>query len=273
MLQEITEALQSTLNNMIQGLADFIPKFLSGLIIFVTGYLIARLIRTLVTRVGYRLGLDGILDRAGLTDRLKSAGIRKSPSELLGLLLYYVILLNFLLASLKSMGLNEAVEPLEKMVDFLPTALAGMITLIVGVLLAQLIGRTVSTALQSVGIEFHQTLGNAVQMIVLGVVVVVVMEQIGLEASVLTTILTGTIIMIIGGLALAFGLGGQNVTRNVLAGFYARELFAAGDVVVLNGEEGIVEGIGTLNSEIRIGADLLTVPNTRLTEGEVRKRE
>ena len=273
MWQEIRDALSSTLTDMIQGMTDFIPRFISGLIIFLVGYFIARLIRTLVTRAGTRLGLDGMLERTGLTDRLASAGIKQTPSALIGTILYYVVLLNFLLASLKSMGLNEAVEPLERMVNFLPTAIAGLITFVVGMLLAQLIGRTVSAALQSVGIEFHQTLGNTVQMLVMGIVIVVVMEQIGLEASILTTILTGTVIIIIGGLALAFGLGGQNVTRDVLAGFYARELFSAGDIVIMNGDEGVLEGIGTLNAEIRMGADRLTIPNTRLTEGEVRKRE
>lgn len=273
MLDQITEALNETFANMLSGVADFVPRFIVGLVIFLVGYLIARLLRVIVSRGGARLGVDALLERAGLTQQMNSAGITSAPSALLGQIIYYVVLLNFLLASLEQMGLTDAVTPLQRLIDFLPTAIAGLVTFIVGMLLAQFVGRTVDKALAAAGIEFHSTLGNATQVLMTCIVVVVVMEQIGLEASILTTILSATIIVVIAGLALAFGLGGQTVTRNVLAGFYARELFATGDVVVLDGEEGVLEGIGTLNSEVRVGADRITIPNTRLTEGSVRKRE
>ncbi len=273
MLEQISTALQDTLNQMITGFTNFIPLMIIGVIIIILGYALAAVLRMIVTRAGARLGIDAALARAGLSDQLVAAGVEKTPSALLGTIIFYMVVLNFLLAALEQMGLEDAVTPLQRLIDFLPTAIAGLITFVVGIMIAQFLGKTVSGALKSAGIEFHQTLGSATQMLVGGIVVVVVMEQIGLEASVLTTILSATIIVIIAGLALAFGLGGQTVTKNVLAGFYSRELFATGDVVIVDGEEGVLEGIGTLNAEIRIGADRLTVPNSRLTEGDVRKRE
>jgi small-conductance mechanosensitive channel len=79
-------------------------------------------------------------------------------------------------------------------------------------------------------------------------------------------LLTNLVTLMVGGLALAFGLGGRDVARNVLAGFYAREQFATGDTLLIDGEEGTLEGIGTLNTEIHVDEVRLIVPNTRLTE-------
>lgn len=273
MLEQITTALRDTFSNMLTSTIEFIPLLIVGLVILLIGYLFARILRWFISRLGQRIGIDAILERAGLSAQLASIGIKQAPSALIGNIIYYVVFLNFLLAALENMRLQNAVDPLRQLIEFLPTAIAGLVTFVLGVLIAQFIGNTTSKTLQSVGIEFHQTLGSIAQFLVVGIVVVVVMEQIGLEASVLVTILSATIVVIIAGLALAFGLGGQTVTRNVLAGFYAREMFAPGDVLIVDGEEGVLEGIGTMNTEIRLGADMLTMPNTRLTEGDVRKRE
>lgn len=273
MLEQILDALNETLTDMVISIFNFIPLFIIGLLILLIGYVIARVLRTAITRGGQRVGLDSVLERAGMTSQLASAGIEQSPSALIGTIFYYLVFLNFLLAALDRMGLQDAVMPLKRLIDFLPTAIAGLVTFVIGFMLAQFIGKTVSGALQSAGIDFHQTLGGVAQFLVSSMVVVVVMEQIGLQASMLTTILSATVIVIIGGLALAFGLGGQGVTRNVLAGFYARELFATGDILIIDGQEGSLEAIGTLNSEIRMGGEHLIIPNSRLTEGNIRKRE
>jgi small-conductance mechanosensitive channel len=100
-----------------------------------------------------------------------------------------------------------------------------------------------------------------------------VLEQLGIDAQILITIFTNVITITVAGLALAFGLGGRDVARNVLAGYYAREQYHAGDVIVINGDEGVLEGIGTMNAEIRVGDDILIVPNTRLTNTAVKIRE
>ena len=273
MIEQITTALQTTLSDMIQGTISFIPLLIIGFIIVFVGYVIARILRTVITRLTKRIGLDDILERAGMTSKLRAIGMSQTPSEIVASLVYYVIMLNFLLAAFRSMGMSDAVEPLVRIIEFIPTAIAGLITFVIGVLLAQFLGNMVSSTLDSIGIDFHQVMGSLVQGLVITIVAVVVMEQIGLEASILTTIISSVVIVIIAGLALAFGLGGQSVTKNVLAGFYSRELFSTGDVVIIDGEEGVLEGIGTLNAEIRMGADRMTIPNTRLTEGSIRRRE
>lgn len=269
---EIGSAVWQTLTDLIVGVVAFIPKFFVALIILLIGWLLARVLRNVISRVGARAGLDSALERSGLTQMLRQINIRQTPSALFGTIIYYIILLNFALAALRSMELEEAVRPLEGLIAFLPGGLGGLITLVLGIMFAQFVGQMVSGTLKGIGVEFHDTLGSLVRLLIVGVVVIIVMDQIGLEVAIISTLLSSTIILIIGGVALAFGLGGQQVARNVLAGFYARELFTPGDILVLDGDEGVLEGIGTLNAEIRVGSEVVTVPNTRLTEGIIRKR-
>lgn len=272
MLEQIIDALRTTLTNMVVGIGEFIPRLLVGLVLIFVGWLIARVIRTVLLRISERVGVDKAFQRIGITVLLKQIGVNSAPSQLIATFFFWMLWLNFLLEGFKAMGLQEAIQPLEGLIDFLPSGIAALIIFVLGFMFANFVGQTVDGATESIGIDFHDTLGNLARFLILAMVVVIVMEQIGLDVQIVQEILTNTILIIILGLAIAFGLGGRSVARNVLAGFYAREMYEPGDVLVIDDEEGTLEGIGTLNSEIRIGADRITVPNTRLTETTVRRR-
>ncbi len=267
------ETIQSAFNNIVTRLIEFGPTFLTSILILGLGWLLSRVISNVVIRISDRVNLEGLLERTGVRAGLDRAQIKQTGGELLGRLLFWIIFLNFFLIGLENMGLDAAVQPLRDLIGFLPRIIAALATLTAGVLLAQFLGKAAQAAMSGMGVEFHEEVGQGVNILLIIMVVTVVLEQIGIDADILTTIFTNVITVVIAGLALAFGLGGRDVARNVLAGYYAREQFEPGDLIVINGDEGFLEGIGTLNSEIRVGEDILIVPNTRLTATAVKIRE
>jgi small-conductance mechanosensitive channel len=123
------------------------------------------------------------------------------------------------------------------------------------------------------GIEFSKAIANIVWFVLLAIVVIVVVQQMGIEAQLLTDIFTYVIVILLAGLALAFGLGGRDVVRNVLAGFYAREMYKPGDHIIIDETEGVLQGIGSLNSEVMVGDNqIVIIPNTHLTENKITVR-
>jgi hypothetical protein len=57
--------------------------------------------------------------------------------------------------------------------------------------------------------------------------------------------------------------------RNLLAGFYAKELFEIGQRVNMDGYEGTLEAIGPLKAVIAVPEGRVTVPNSALMEERV----
>ena len=267
------ETIQNAFNNMVANAIDYVPRLITALIILLAGWLLAKFIATVVERLGEKLRLESLLERTGIKAGLDKAQINLSGTQLLGKLLYWMIFLNFILIALESLGLNAAVEPLRNLIAFLPRLLAALITLTAGVLLAQFLGKAAQAAMSSMGVEFHQEVGQGVNVLLIIMIMIVVLEQLGINASIMTNILTNVITIIVAGAALAFGLGGRDVARRVLAGYYAREQFEMGDLVIIDGEEGILEAIGTLNSEIRTGNERLIIPNTVLTDTAVKVKD
>ena len=268
---EMLTGILSFLGDLWARMVGFAPDFLAGLLILVVGWLLSKLIGLIIGRVAGRLGLTNMLDRAGVLNGMRQAGIHKDPADMLSQFIFWLIFLNFLLAALERIGLSVATEPLKRLIGFLPTLLAALITLVAGALAVQFVARMVQATMAGMGIEFHETLGNAVRVLLLGVVFIIVLEQIGLDVTLLNEIFVILLGLSFAGIALAFGLGGRDVARNVLAGFYARDTFQLGDRILVEEAEGTIEGIGTLNTEIQINdGDRLIIPNRQLTETAVR---
>jgi small-conductance mechanosensitive channel len=267
------ELLQNAFNDMLSGAITFFPRLLTTILILLVGWLIARLIAAVVKRFAGRVRLERLLEQTGITAGLERAGIERTGTEVLASLLYWIVFLNFLLIGLESLGLVAAVEPLRNLIAFLPRLLAALVTLTAGVLLAQFLGRAAQAAMNSMGVEFYQEVGQGVNILLIIMIVIVVLEQLGIDASIMTSIFTNVLTIGIAGLALAFGLGGRGVARNVLAGYYAHEQFAIGDNIVVDGVEGTLEGIGTLTAEVRGADELLVIPNTQLTATAIRIKD
>ena len=264
------QGIQDLLSGIVSGILDFIPALLSGLLILFVGWALSKLIAWVVKRLLDRLGFETLLDRAGVMNGIRQAGLKRSPSDMVGVFIYWMIFANFLLAALDRMGLAAATEPLERLIAFLPTLLSALITLVAGALAVQFVGKMVQAAMAGMGIEFHETLANAVRTLLMGIIFIIVLEQLGLDVTLLNEVFVVLIGVSFAGIALAFGLGGREVARNALAGYYARDTFQLGDQVSLEGHEGTIEGIGTLNTEIAVGDERIIIPNRQLTETIVR---
>lgn len=261
--------IRNAISNMVANGIAFFPRLITGIVVLGMGWILARIIAAVVRRLAERIGFNKIIERTGVSEGLIKAEIKRPASELVALLIFWTIFLNFLLIGLESMGLDAAVLPLRNLIGYLPRFLAAMSTLVAGILLAQFLGRSTQAAMASMGIEFHQQLGQGVNALLMVMVVIVVLQQLGVDATILINIFTNVVSLVVAGLALAFGLGGRDVSRNVLAGFYAREQFSLGDVLEIDGVEGELTGIGTLNAEIVTPNGRLIIPNVRLTETAV----
>ncbi len=264
------DVIQNTISNLIANTISFIPKLLTAIIILAVGWIIAKILRKLIQQLAERIGLNRIIEKTGLTQGLVQAQITQTPSEMLGTFIFWLIFLNFIPMALESLELSAAVAQLQQFIAYLPHLLSGLLVFIGGSLVAQFVGQLVQAAVASMGIELHQALGQAVRGFLLVFVAIIAVEQLGLDVTILTEVIVNLLTLAAAGLALAFGLGGREVVRNVLAGHYAREVFTLGDRLVVGDHEGTLEAIGTLNAEIIVGEERLVIPNRRLTEMSVR---
>jgi small-conductance mechanosensitive channel len=253
-------------SDMLDRVVAFLPNLVGALVVLLIGWLLAWLAQRITRRLLDRVGFDRLAERAGVIDALTRAGVTKSASYLLGRAVYWLLLLSFLMIAVETLGLAAAAGALQALVAYLPRVLGAVIVLVGGALLGQFLGKGAEALAVGSGVEFHALLGKAVHYIVLTMAVILSVDQLGLDTRLLSNTLSNLLTVAGAGLALALALGSQGAVRNLLAGFYAKELFEIGQTVSIDRHEGTLEAIGPLKAIIAVPEGRVTVPNSALME-------
>ncbi len=136
--------------------------------------------------------------------------------------------------------------------------------------MGQFAGQTVTRAAEESGIEFARSLGGLVSGLILFIVGVMAIGQLRFDTDMVRIVTICTL----SGLALAFGLsvglGTRDITRNILAGFYARKIFNPGDTVEIRGERGVLKAITATQTLIEEDTRLVAVANTVFLDDTIR---
>ncbi len=213
------EVLLEPARTVLAQVGQFMVNILLVLIILLIGWVVAKVIRTATTR-GLRLvKLDELSDRLELDTLLEKGGIPYSLSELIGALVYWVVLLITFVVAVNAVGLTVAADLLNKIVLYIPNVIAAIFILILGMFIATLLKNIVTTTANNAGLSQGAFLSKITEIIVVAFAVFIALEElnIGIRITELTlSIVLGSIGL---GLALSFGLGCKE-----LAGRFMSEL-------------------------------------------------
>lgn len=197
---------------------SFLPTLLGAIVIMVVGMMAARVGQRILVQFLKAIRLDDLAQKAHISEFLQKGEIRNTLSELLGMFLYWLILLAALLASLNALGLTVAAELLERVIAYIPSVLAGVLVLILGLFLSALVGGIVQTGAANVGIAQAKGLGQVTRMVVIIFATVIALEKFFSSVIIQTTftIVIGAVAI---GAALAFGLGCKDLAGKWVADF------------------------------------------------------
>jgi len=262
---------KEAIDSLVKQIVDFVPNLLAATLLLVFGWLVARLIAAATRTLAQRLRLDEAMERAGWQEDLEQAGVRLAPSEILGRLVYWIVFLVFLALALENLGIDLNAVPLQAFLKYLPRVFGAVLLIFVGAVLAGIVSQGFSAALARLDFAQHKALAGFVHGLILLVTFLAVFDQLGFDVSLLSKTLANLLAIFAAALAITFALGGRDIAKNMLAGYYARERFHAGDKLQMEEASGELIGIGTVNSVLETAEGQLVIPNQRLVESSVVK--
>lgn len=190
---------------------SYVPSLAGAIIILVVGWLVAKLIEALVVRMLKSVRLDMASDKAGITNVLAQGEIKLSLSELIGVVIYWIVTLVVIATALNALNLSIAAELVSRLVGYVPNILAAIFILVIGSFLATFVSTIVRTSANNAGIGTAKLLAKITQAVITIFAVIVAIEQLGI-ASALIVLAVNIILISIGmSIALAFGLGCKDI--------------------------------------------------------------
>lgn len=251
-------------------IVNFIPNLINGLIILAVGYLLAWLIRWLVGTILRRLRFDPLVERTGITGSLRGLGIQTPLSQIVAQTIFALLLLSFMITATRLMGLEAVASLLERLLAYLPSAIAALIVFLIGGIVAQFTGTLVATAGSGAGLVYADRVGRVVQYLISVFVVILALGVLGIDTALLVTAFTIMLAAFALALGLALGLGARPVVFQILSGYYLRSRLPAGRTIAVDEVRGEVASVGSVNTLLTTPDEELLIPNGRLFDALVR---
>jgi len=189
----------------------YVPAIAGAIVILIVGWLIAKLIEAVIVRVLKAIRLDTASDKAGLTNILAQGEIKLTVSELIGAVIYWIIILIVIATALGTLNLTIAAELVARLIEYVPNILAALFILIAGTFVADFVAGVVRTTASNAGLGKAKLLAKLTKLILVIFAVIIAIEQLKI-ASTLIVLAVNIILISIGiGIALAFGLGCKDI--------------------------------------------------------------
>lgn len=231
------EFANGLLNIATQAVA-YLPKVIVAVVLLVLGWLLARLMRLLIIRgISH---LDHMWHSLFSKDEKERPRHRRRPPRIAGELVFWLLILVFITLAGEILGIDVFSVWLKEIFTFLPTAASGLAIVFVGFIVSSLTRDLVLSAADTAELSHGDLLARTAQLVILFIAVILGIDQIGLDIFFLTVIAGIVLATMLGGLALAFGLGAQVHVSNIIAANELRKIYHTGDNVRIGDVEGRV---------------------------------
>ncbi len=135
-LQGLLAPVQELLNEVL----GFLPNLLAAGLILLVGWFLARIIQRIVTNLLASVGLNQLSERVGISSVLGEQKL----SDLLGFVVYVLVLIPVLIAALNALALEAITAPAANMLNTFLTAIPAVFGAALVLALAYVVGRLVA---------------------------------------------------------------------------------------------------------------------------------
>jgi hypothetical protein len=207
------EGVWAALVALADRLATIGPAVFVMLTLIVLGLLAGALLRAVVSRLARAIGFDRHMERWGIGSSVRGAGVLRAPSDVLGLLFFWATFVIFASLGIDSLGFGGATSFL---VAFVPPLFAAVLVLLVGWLVANFLSQGLLIAAVNAGLPEARVLARAVHWGVLLFAGATALTHLGIGKEMVLVAFGITFGGLVFALALAFGLGGRRLARELL---------------------------------------------------------
>ena len=250
-LQAWGAQLIGVFRDTLESIVTYLPIVLTAVAVLVIGWLIARVIRSLVRRA--LESMDWLFARLAPRSAGRSEALARATSRAISTVVFWIVLLVFAASALRILGGSLFERWTENLLAYLPSAIGGIIIIVVGFTGGTLVRHVLEQASVGLGVGQSSLLGRLAQTVIVISCVVIGIDQLGVNVAFLIQLTTVTAAAVFGGIALVFALGTRQHLANLIGAHYARKHYAPGDFVKIGAYQGriveIVDGCVFLETD------------------------
>lgn len=147
------EGFIEPIRNAVDRFLSYLPHLFGAVLILLAGWIGARILQRMATKLFSSLGTDRLSEETGL----KGIFGKENLSETLGVIIYVLVLIPVLIAALNALKLEAVTQPASNMLNLilqaLPSIFAAVLILVISYIIARVICGLATEVLRGVGFD------------------------------------------------------------------------------------------------------------------------
>lgn len=208
-------------DRLLQGAEEigaFLPALIGAALILITGYFLARYVQRWVDDTLKRLHVDRMAAAGGLDEVVGRTGSRLDTVRTTAKLIFWLVMLVVILLASTALGLESVNEMFGAMLAFIPTLIAAIMIIILGIVVGEFVrGLILASAGTVAGVP---TVAKIAKAAVVVISLFMALQQLGVAEEIVTaafTLILGAVALAVG---LAFGLGNRELAGEITRRWY-----------------------------------------------------
>jgi len=215
-LQDWSLITTQALQKLWEGFIKFIPQLIGALIVFIIGWFISVWIGKFVAEILKRLKVDKIFEKTKWEQAFEKAELKLEVSEFIGAIVKWVLIIVFLLAAVEILGLGQFAGFLKSIVAWLPNVIVAAAIFVVAVIIADFSEKLIKAIVGKMEVGYARFVGSIVKWAIWVFALLAILSQLGVAKDTINILISGFVALIVLSSAIAFGLGGKDVAREIL---------------------------------------------------------
>ena len=202
----------------------YLPRVAGALLILLVGAAVARLIKKVCVTLLEKMMVAKAIKNTPVELFLKNAELGSKIEDLLGTLLYWLIMLVVIHTSVSVLGLEPLSAVLGRILGYIPRIISAVLVLFFGVLMAGVIESLVKGSIKSIDGKSSRLLGRVASYMVMAIAVLAAVSELGIASQFILILFIGLVGMLSLGFGLAIGLGSKDLVNQILKSWYEKTL-------------------------------------------------
>lgn len=261
-----TTTLQNSLTASFNLFMTFLPKGLGAIMLLGLGFLLGKIVEVGIGRLFTMIGIDRFLSGTGILAFLQKMGSKKTVSQIIGMIGFWVIFLLFLISATEALNLALLSTTLTGLVHYLPKIGMATLILVLGLLATNFVRDVIALACDSSGIRQGTIIAQTVYVAATLLVLVTAINELGIDTSLLNQIIVLVMAGLIAGAALSFGFGARSAVRNLIAAHYIQPIVRVGEKIQVGPYFGTVTAVTTMVVVLDTERGRVVIPASQFTE-------
>lgn len=237
-LDNLQSSLTLTYNELTTQLIKFLPTLISAILILSLGILIAIILKLATKKL--MSGLNSLFLKLAKTGGLKYDPSKNAYGDIVSKSVFWIVIAFFIASATNMLGLNMFSQWINSVINYLPNLITGLLIILGGFLISNVARQTVLSATLNAGIQQSEVFAIVTQTIIFFTILIVGIEQIGINVQFLKNVLMVIVSVLLAGGALAFSLGAKPLIANIIGAQYVRKHCRIGDQLKVNTISGIL---------------------------------